>query len=46
MQDFAKSHGRCPQILELHCGPVPLLSMCASRQGARVWAGASVTLSC
>lgn len=38
MQDFVKSHGRCPQILELHCGPVPLLSMCASRQGARAWA--------
>lgn len=41
MQDFVKSHGRCPQILELHCGPVPLLSMCASRQGARAWARAS-----
>lgn len=39
IQNFANS-GRCPRILELNSGPVPLLSMWASRCGARAWVSA------
>eukprot|EP00438_Fugacium_kawagutii_P016713 Skav227657 [mRNA] locus=scaffold58:543579:546209:- [translate_table: standard] len=38
IHNFLKSHDRPPRILELNCGPVPLLSMCGSQRGARVWA--------
>jgi len=27
-----------PRVLEIGCGPVPLLAMCAARHGARAWA--------
>eukprot|EP00439_Symbiodinium_sp_Y106_P024286 s1851_g2.t5 len=30
--------GRRPRVLELNCGPVPLLSIAASQLGARAWA--------